>query len=319
MNRVIAGSRFDTAILGEVAAGLGSPQKHLPCKLFYDERGAELFERICELPEYYPTRAELSILDAHGDAMAAWIGPHARIIEFGSGSGDKTRVLLRKLRQPGEYVAIDISEEQLFAFTRDLAEDIPGIRVTPIRADYTKPMVVPRTDERTVVFFPGSTIGNFEPHEAVAFLRHARTIAGPRGGLLIGADLQKDRQTLERAYNDSQGVTAEFNLNMLRHINRVCDADFDTEAFTHRAVYNEKHHRIEMHLVSEIAQTVHLAASAPHDYAFDLAAGESIITEYSYKFTIPGFQSLAIKAGFSPTAVWTDTDNRFSVHAFDVT
>lgn len=312
-------SRTDRLVLTEVKAGLQQDPKHLPCKLFYDELGAELFEEITTLPEYYPTRAELGILEAHGGAMADWIGAHARIVEFGSGSGNKTRVLLGKLKQPGEYIPIDIAEPQLLDFVADLARDLPAIRITPIPGDYTKPITLPQTRERTVVFFPGSTIGNFEPHEALAFLRNAHAIAGPRGGLLIGVDLRKDRATLERAYNDAAGVTAAFNLNILAHVNRVCDADFDLEAFTHRAIYDETHGRIEMHLVSERSQSVTLDRSSAAPARIKFNAGESIITEYSYKYSIPGFQALAAKAGFNPAQVWTDPDNRFSVHAFDVT
>lgn len=312
-------SRADRAVLHEVKAGLQQTPKHLPCKLFYDETGAELFEEITTLPEYYPTRSELSILEAHGDAMAAWIGERARIVEFGSGSGNKTRVLLGKLKQPGEYIPIDIAEPQLLDFVTDLARDLPEIRITPIPGDYTKPIVLPHTNERTVVFFPGSTIGNFEPDEALAFLGNAREIAGSRGGLLIGVDLRKERETLEGAYNDAAGVTAAFNLNILTHINRVCDADFDLEGFTHRATYDETLGRIEMHLVSDGSQLVTLDRSSSSPSVIQFNDGESIITEYSYKYSIAGFQALAVEAGFQPAEVWTDPDQRFSVHAFDVT
>lgn len=312
-------SRADRAVLSEVKAGLRQDPKHLPCKLFYDELGAELFEEITTLPEYYPTRTELGILEAHGGAMADWIGEHARIVEFGSGSGNKTRVLLGKLKHPGEYIPIDIAEPQLLDFVADLTRDLPAIRITPIPGDYTKPITLPRTNERTVVFFPGSTIGNFEPAEALAFLRNAHAIAGPRGGLLIGVDLRKDRETLERAYNDAAGVTAAFNLNILAHVNRVCDGDFDMEGFTHRAIYDETQGRIEMHLVSERSQVVTLDQSSAARARIEFNGGESIITEYSYKYSIAGFQALAAKAGFHPAQVWTDPANRFSVHAFEVT
>lgn len=320
MNRAsLIRPRAETAVLAEVGAGLQQKPKHLPCKLFYDELGAELFEEITRLPEYYPTRTELAILDDHGDAMAAWIGARARIVEFGSGSGNKTRVLLGKLKQPGEYIPIDIAEQQLLDFVNELARDLPGIMITPVAGDYTRSITLPPTSERTVVFFPGSTIGNFERGEALAFLRNARAIAGDRGGLLIGVDLRKDRETLERAYNDEAGVTAAFNLNILAHINRVCDADFDLDSFTHRAIYNAGLGRIEMHLLSDRAQSVTLARSSARPRRIDFAAGESIVTEYSYKYSIAGFQALARNAGFKPAAVWTDPDNRFSVHAFDVT
>lgn len=308
------------SLFTEVLAGLRRKQKQMPCKLFYDEAGAALFEQICALPEYYPTRAELGILRARSDEMADWIGPRARIIEFGSGSGDKTRVLLRQLQQPGEYVPIDISETQLRTFAEALETDLPGLRVRPVCADYTQPLTLPHATEpfaRTIVFFPGSTIGNFEPDEAVAFLRNAQRTAGTGGGLLIGVDLRKDRATLEHAYNDAAGVTAAFNLNMLTHVNRICDADFDIGRFVHRAIYDEARGRIEMHLVSCERQWVTLAQYSPNPERVPFAADEQIITEYSYKYDIAGFQELAHAAGFRPRAVWTDAQHLFSVHAFD--
>jgi dimethylhistidine N-methyltransferase len=311
---------IDSALLTEVAAGLLKPNKTLPCKLFYDERGAQLFERICTLPEYYPTRTELQILRTHGRDMAAWIGSAARVVEFGSGSGEKTRVLLTHAREVTEYVPIDIAHSQLLAFARDLGRTLPWLHVRPVCADYTRELTLPasaRPVARTVVFFPGSTIGNFEPADARAFLRNAAAICGRGGGLLIGVDLRKDRATLERAYNDAQGITAAFNLNLLTHINRVCDADFDVSAFAHRAIYDEARGRIEMHLVSRAPQLVTLARSLPRPTRVRFAAGEVMLTEYSYKYDITGFQSLARQAGFAPAAVWTDPNHRFSVHAFD--
>lgn len=305
----------EDALVTEILEGLAQPRRMLPCKLFYDERGAELFERICELPEYYPTRTEHGILRAHGAEMAAWIGPHARIIEFGSGSGDKTRMLLNELEAPREYVAIDIAETQLRAFTNDLARAYPELSVRDVCADYTQPVTLPDTSaERSIVFFPGSTIGNFEPAAALDFLRNAATLCD---GLLIGVDLKKDKLTLERAYNDQQGVTAEFNLNMLRHVNHICDADFSVEAFQHRAFYDEQHGRIEMHLISMADQTVRLARSTATPQVIELKRCEPIVTEYSYKYSIEQFQALASQAGFTPIHVWTDSQNRFSVQAFD--
>lgn len=312
---------IDTALFTEVAAGLLKPRKTLPCKLFYDEQGAALFERICTLPEYYPTRTELQILRTHGSEMAAWIGRAARIVEFGSGSGEKTRVLLTHADDVTEYVPVDIAQSQLLAFARALGRNLPWLHVRPVCGDYTRELTLPapaRPCARTVVFFPGSTIGNFEPAEARAFLRNAATICGRGGGLLIGVDLRKDRTTLECAYNDAQGITAAFNLNMLTHINRVCDADFDVSAFAHRAIYDEARGRIEMHLMSRRQQVVTLARSTPRPTRIHFAAAEAILTEYSYKYDISDFQALAAQARFAPAAVWTDPHRRFSVHAFDV-
>ncbi|MGQ0561635.1 MAG: L-histidine N(alpha)-methyltransferase [Gemmatimonadota bacterium] len=305
-------ARVDAALLAEVVAGLSAPHKRLPCKLFYDDAGAALFERICRLPEYYPTRTELSILRTHGAAMARWIGAGARVVEFGSGSGEKTRVLLDQLDTPSEYVPIDIVQPQLGKFARSLGAAFPAIAVRPVCADYTHGIELPHTRARTIVFFPGSTVGNFEPAEALAFLRNAARLAGKGGGLLIGVDLRKARATLERAYNDAAGVTAAFNLNMLSHINRVCAGDFDPAQFEHRAVYNEKDHRIEMYLVSRVHQRVRVGAKR-----IGFAAGEAVLTEYSYKYDVASFQSLGVRAGFTPRAVWTDAALRFSVHAFD--
>jgi L-histidine Nalpha-methyltransferase len=298
----------------EVLDGLQREPKQLPPKYFYDEAGAALFERICALPEYYPTRTELGILHAHAGAMAAWIGPHARVIEFGSGSGDKTRVLLEHLSDPAEYIPIDIASSQLTALARALAHApaLAGLKITPISADYTRPIRLPPTNHRSIVFFPGSTIGNFEPEAAVEFMRNAADLVGSSGGLLIGVDLRKDQATLERAYNDAAGVTAAFNLNMLTHINRICEADFDITRFQHRALYNQTAGRIEMYLDSTEDQVVTVGGTRIH-----FKAGESILTEYSYKYDIAGFQQLAAQAGFTPAAVWTDPAVLFSVQAFN--
>ncbi|MGQ0813768.1 MAG: L-histidine N(alpha)-methyltransferase [Gemmatimonadota bacterium] len=306
------------AVLSDVMEGLSRPQKQLPCKLFYDEAGARLFERICTLPEYYPTRTEIAILRGHAGAVVEWIGPRARIVEFGSGSGEKTRILLRALRQPSEYIPIDISNTQLLAFARSLAHELPWIRISPMCDDYTNRLLLPATEERTIVFFPGSTIGNFEPAAAFEFLRNAAALAGRNGGLLIGVDLRKERSALERAYNDAQGVTAEFNRNILRHVNRACDADFRLDCFGHHAFYDEAHGRIEMHLVSTRPQNITLARSSRRPRRVGIGAGESILTEYSYKYDIEGFRALARSAGFAPVSVWTDPARRFSVHAFEV-
>ena len=302
------------AIVNEVLDGLQQTPKRLPPKLFYDDAGAALFERICTLPEYYPTRTELGILRAHAAAIAAWAGPNARIIEFGSGSGAKTRVLLESLERPSEYIPIDIATGQLERLAQELvnAPRLKGLRVNPISQDYALPVVLPDSPQRSIVFFPGSTIGNFEPADAAAFMRRAARLAGRGGGLLIGVDLRKDAAMLERAYNDSQGVTAAFNLNILAHINRVCAADFDLSRFEHRALYNEQHGRIEMYLVSREPQVITVA-----DKPVSFEANETILTEYSYKYDIADFQELARSAGFTPAAVWTDPTHWFSVQAYD--
>ena len=312
---------IDIAAFTEVTAALSRPQKRLPCKYFYDEKGAQLFEEICRLPEYYPTRTELQILRANAAAISTWIGPHARIVEFGSGSGEKTRLLLRELSDVAEYVPVDISGAQLQSFAHDLEATFPKLSVRPVCADYTHAFHLPHCLTecgRTIVFFPGSTIGNFTPTEARDFMQNAAHIAGPHGGLLIGVDLRKDRGTLERAYNDSAGVTAEFNLNILAHINRICDADFDIDAFEHRAVYDEARGRIEMHLISRTAQRVTLGRTLRRPVTVGFAPGEVIVTEYSDKYDVVGFQEIAVKAGFTPAMVWTDPHHRFSVQAFDV-
>lgn len=314
-----AGAAVDHAVLTEVVAGLRRKPKQLPCKLFYDDAGAALFERICTLDEYYPTRTEIGILRAFGDEMAAWIGGRARIVEYGSGSGEKTRLLLRRLRSVAEYVPIDISGRQLEAFAEALRRELPGVAVHPVHADYTRPLVLPpnRDAARSVVFFPGSTIGNFHPAEALEFLRNAASLCGAGGGLLIGVDLRKDRGMLERAYNDAAGVTAAFNLNALTHINHICDADFDENGFEHRAIYNEVHGRIEMHLVSRARQRVRLNKTAPRPDEVTFERGEVIVTEYSYKYTIEQFRELARCAGFEPAALWQDAGGLFSVHALN--
>ena len=307
-----------TDLLEEVLAGLRRRQKRLPCKLFYDEAGARLFERICGLREYYPTRTEITILRAHRRAIAEWIGPGARIVEFGSGSGEKTRILLHGLERPSEYVPIDIAHSQILTLSRCLAHELPGLQINPVCADYSKGLRLAASAARTVVFIPGSTIGNFEPHEAIAFLRNAAAIAGPGGGLLIGVDLRKERTVLERAYNDTQGVTAGFNRNILRHVNRVCDADFDPAAFGHYAFYDESHGRIEMHLTCSEDQIVTVGRGHALETRVTIRRTETILTEYSYKYEIDGFHALTQCAGFGVTAVWQDRGRLFSLHALEV-
>ncbi|HEY4133588.1 MAG TPA: L-histidine N(alpha)-methyltransferase [Alphaproteobacteria bacterium] len=299
-------SEFGHALL----AGLGTSPKSLPCKYFYDEAGSILFDQICELPEYYPTRTELSLLEARAGDFAALIGADAELVEFGAGAGRKVRLLLDALERPRAYLPIDISGDYLQGVADRLDADYPDLRVRPIVADYTKPFALPpvTADARRIGFFPGSTIGNFPRPEAVAFLRMAaRLLAG--GGLLIGVDLVKDPNVLHAAYNDAAGVTAAFNKNILKRANDELGADFDLDGFAHHAFYDPRAQRIEMHLVSLARQRVRLLG---HDIHF--AEGETTHTEDSHKYTVEGFRALAAEAGFAPRAVWTDPDRLFSVH-----
>ncbi|MDQ0569154.1 dimethylhistidine N-methyltransferase [Variovorax paradoxus] len=295
----------------EMQAGLARKPRSISPKFFYDAAGSQLFDRICELPEYYPTRTELRILGECAGEIAEQIGPGAEIVEFGAGSLTKVRLLLDALEAPKRYLPIDISGEHLEAAAERLKADYPQLVVQPIAADYTMPLVLPAPlpgAGKRVGFFPGSTIGNFEPDEALAFLQlAARMLRG--GGLLIGVDLVKEPARLHSAYNDAQGVTAAFNLNLLRRANAELDADFDLDGFAHAAFYNAPKQRIEMHLVSRRAQTVSLDGER-----FGFEEGETIHTEYSHKFTVDGLRALAVKAGFRPLAVWTDPERLFSVH-----
>ncbi len=298
-------------VADEVLRGLTAPAKTLPCKLFYDARGSELFEEICTLDEYYPTRTELGILREYGRQIAALVGPHCRLAELGSGSSTKTRLLLDRLAEPAAYVPIDISRVALLEAATALAVDYPDLAVLAVCADYTQPFELPeppRPAARTVVFFPGSTIGNLEPPEAQRFLRRVAAWCGRGGGLLIGVDLKKDRAILEPAYDDRRGVTAAFNLNLLARINRELGADFALDGFRHRAIYNEERGRVEMHLVSRRPQTVHLLGRAIH---FD--EDEAIDTEHSYKYDVAEFERLAGRAGFQVGQVWTDPRRLFGV------
>jgi len=300
--------------LSETLAGLSRTPRTLPCKYFYDERGAALFQKICELPEYYITRTETAILRLHAHEMAQCIGARCELIGLGTGAGTKTRILLEELEAPAVYIPIDISKEQLRQSTALFHQLFPQLEILPVCTDYLQPFDLPdplRTPARRIVYFPGSTIGNFEPREATEFLRRLVDLCGKDGGLLIGVDLQKDSDVLERAYNDSQGVTAQFNLNLLRRANRELDADFDLERWRHRAIYNSSVGRIEMHLISEIDQTVHVA-----DREFHFRCGERIITEFSYKYTPEGFTALADGAGFDFARMWTDDARLFGVFYF---
>jgi len=294
----------------DVIAGLSQPQKQLSPKYFYDAAGSELFEQITLLPEYYPTRTELGILRERGAEIAARIPADAAIVEFGAGATTKVRALLQACHTHA-YVPVDISGDFLNAQAAELRRDIPGLAVHPVTADFTAPFALPDAVALMpkVGFFPGSTLGNFEPHEARAFLRSARRILGAGSELLIGVDLEKDDRVLEAAYNDSAGVTARFNLNVLVRINRELGGNFDLSAFRHRAIYNRELHRIEMHLISRKPQTVRILG---HHVAF--GAGETIHTESSYKYSLPRFDALAQESGWTPLQCWTDAEGMFSVH-----
>ena len=299
--------------LDEVKAGLAQPQKAIPSKFFYDQRGSALFDQITELDEYYPTRTETAIMERHIEAMAARLGKRVLLVEYGSGSSTKTRILLDHL-DLAAYVPIDISCEHLFRTSEGLTEVYPGLEVLPVCADYTSAFALPDVRAaRTVVYFPGSTIGNFKPKEARDFLQRIADVCGVGGGLLIGVDLKKDRAVLEAAYDDSEGVTAQFNLNVLRRINSELGANFDLDAFAHRAVYNTEEGRVEMHLVSLKDQKVLLDGTS---VAFE--KGETVHTENSYKYSLEGFARLAAYAGFEIEEVWTDENEQFSVQYLEV-
>ncbi len=289
---------------------LANPRRVSP-KYFYDERGSKLFDQICELPEYYLTRTERDIMRRHIDEMAELIGPNAMLIEYGSGSSTKTRLLLEHLPCPAAYVPVDISREHLSKTAMQLATDFPDLEILPVCADFTRPLTLPvprHCPDRNIVFFPGSTIGNFTSDDALELLRGMRQIAGDDGGLLIGVDLVKPRQVLESAYNDDAGITAAFNLNLLNHLNREFDANFDTSAFRHQAVYDEDRRRIEMRLVSLKRQTPHINGTT-----IELNPNEFIVTEHSHKYSLEGFAELAAKADFAVKTLWTDANGLFSV------
>jgi dimethylhistidine N-methyltransferase len=294
-----------------VLAGLSQPRKAIPCKFLYDANGSALFEQICDLPEYYPTRTERRILGRRAAEIADLTGPHAQLIEFGSGSSDKTRILLEALR-PSYYVPIDISRDQLAAATAALARQYGDVEFVPICADYTRDDFVPAlpwSRGERLGFFPGSTIGNLEPEEAEAFLERCAGVLGSGSGLVIGVDLKKQEEILHAAYNDASGVTAAFNLNLLARMNRELDAEFDVARFAHDAFYAEREGRIEIYIRSLAPQRVRVAGEV-----FEFAAGERIHTEYSYKYDLDGFQRLAGQAGFYPVRAWTDPEGLFSVH-----
>jgi dimethylhistidine N-methyltransferase len=300
-----------SAFARDAIGDLSQHPKRLSPKYFYDSAGSELFEAITRLPEYYPTRTELGILRDRAGEIAAILPKGAALIEFGAGATTKVRLLLQKCAI-GAYVPVDISGDFLSAQAESLRKDFPSLAVHPVAADFTEPFELPKAvaGMPKVGFFPGSTIGNFEPHEACQFLRSAHEILGKSALMIIGADLEKDERVLYDAYNDAAGVTARFNLNVLVRINRELGGNFDVSAFTHRAIYNRERHRIEMHLISRKPQVVRLLGTS-----FSFRHGESIHTENSYKYSIERFAALARGAGWKVQTSWTDAAGMFSVHA----
>jgi len=295
----------------EILAGLRRDPKEISPKFFYDEIGSGLFEQICAQPEYYPTLTEIGIMREHVGDIADLIGPNASIIEFGSGASTKTRLLLGAVPELAAYVPVDISREHLLSAAQELAHEFPNIEILPVCADFTKPFGLPtprRMPDRNIVYFPGSTIGNFSNEQAIDLLRVMRAQAKDDGALLIGVDLVKPTEILNRAYNDAAGITADFNLNLLAHINREHDATFDSDTFEHHAFYDEAKSRIEMRLISLEKQTVDLAGRKIY---FD--RNEYIVTEHSHKYTVERFTEMAAKVGFALQECWSDADQLFSV------
>lgn len=304
-------AQVDHSFAQDVIAGLTQRPKKLPPKYFYDETGSKLFEQITLLPEYYPTRTELRILRDRGAEIAAAIPSDAALVEFGAGATTKVRLLLKQSSFKA-YVPVDISGDFLNGQASALRADFPDLAVHPVTADFTKPFELPPEVKEMpkVGFFPGSTIGNFDPDEASAFLRSARAILGDGATMIVGVDLEKDERVLHEAYNDAAGITGQFNLNVLARINRELGGNLDLAGFEHSAIYNRKRHRIEMHLISRKPQTIRVL-----DHTATFKTGETIHTESSYKYSIERFTALARNSGWSPRASWTDPDGMFSVHA----
>ncbi|WP_341921032.1 L-histidine N(alpha)-methyltransferase [Hydrocarboniphaga effusa] len=314
-NTVAQDAGADAALI-EIQAGLGKPQKALSPKWLYDEIGSQLFERICEQPEYYIPATERAMLEEHANALDAFCGTRCIVIEPGAGSAEKTAILLGALDQPAAYVPIEISPTALQACKRRIAHEFPNLAIMPLVGDFTAEVALPRIGNlqwrRRVLFLPGSTIGNFDPDTVRELLTMWKRMAGVHGGLIVGVDLRKPREILEAAYDDAAGVTAQFNLNLLRRLNREFGADFDLAAFRHRAVYNDALGRIEMHLVSLRQQRVHVGGES-----FDFANGETIHTENSYKYRPGDFAELALSAGWGRRDLWIDAQSRFSIHCLD--
>ncbi len=297
-------------ILNEVIEGLSLSPKRLPCKLFYDEKGSALFDNICTLDEYYPTRTELKIMQDNIEEISSLLGEGTLLIELGSGSSIKIRLLLDNIPGLAGYVPVDISSVHLVQSANELKELYPHIDIFPLAADYTKDFELPQIDkhfDHKAVYYPGSTIGNFTPSNAKGFLERIANICGTNGGVIIGVDLRKDKKTLEAAYNDKDGVTASFNLNILEHLNNELNSDFDLNKFKHLAFFNDKKSRIEMHLISKENQNVHLNGSSIY-----FKKNESVLTEYSYKYTLESFAEL-VSDYFEVRKVWTDENHLFSI------
>ena len=299
------------AMLADTLFGLGSAQKTLPSKYFYDEEGSRIFDEITELPEYYPTRTEAEIMALHGREIADALGDGVMLVEYGSGSSIKTRILLDQMQHIAGYVPVDISGDYLHQVSGELQDDYPEIPVLPVVADFTRPFVLPVPPtpvERTIVYFPGSTIGNFTHIDALRILTQMAELSGKQGGVLIGVDLLKPPELLIAAYNDAQQVTARFNLNLLKRLNRELGADFVISQFRHEAIFNEEESRIEMHLFARCKQVVCIDG-----VRFSFEAGESILTEYSHKYTRDSFGNMAQRAGLDTANIWTDPNGLFSV------
>ncbi len=306
----------ESDFLSDVLEGLSATPKHLSPKYFYDKRGSEIFNDICRTDEYYVTRTETALLKTIGPELRDLIDPGAIVIEFGSGSSWKIRTVLDALDRPSEYLALDISRDHLIEAATEIARDYPSVRVGAVCADFLQPLSLPaqaaQSDGRRIGFLPGSTIGNLLPEDAATFLAGARTLLEPHGALLIGVDLIKDKRILDAAYNDAEGHTAAFNLNLLHRMRRELGADLTPGAFEHYAYFNEDKARVEMHLRAKEDLAIHIA-----EHRFPMQAGETIHTENSHKYAIPQFQALAERAGFTPRHVWTDQDGLFSVHLLD--
>jgi dimethylhistidine N-methyltransferase len=307
----------DEEFMLDVRNGLARTPKRIPSKYFYDARGSELFEQICEQPEYYLTRTELEVLKQNADDMSAAIGPRAVLVEYGSGAGIKTRLLLDAMRDPVGYVPVEISTSALSASVQSLTEEFPDVDMLPVAADFTQPVDLPSPEQaarRTVIFFPGSTLGNFEQREAIGLLRTMHLEMGSNGSAIVGIDLKKDSAILEAAYNDAAGVTREFTLNLLTRINRELDGDFDLAQFGHRARYNALAGRIETHIVSHAEQSVRVGSES-----FAFSRGESMLVEYSCKYSLEDFAAMAARAGLRVVRTWTDPQQWFAVQMLERT
>ena len=301
----------DPNFLSDVLAGLSQTPKHIPSKWFYDERGSQLFDQLTQQPDYYPPHVERRIMAEHLDQIIAAIGPHALLIEYGSGSSTKTRTLLDRLPNLSAYVPIDISSEHLLASVQELKVAYPKLEILPVASDYTKPFAIPEPTThpaRRAVYYPGSTISNFHPDDAVDFLRSVRDVCRADGSLILGVDTIKDPETLNRAYNDRAGVTAAFNLNLLARINRELGGDIAIDQFRHTGIWNPSLGRIESHVISNVRQTVVISGQA-----FEFDADEPIVIEYSYKYRPLEFKQLAQRAGFAVETVWSDADLTFTI------